>query len=274
LNSEEEIEFGDEAKRFHAVLSQAKRVLVTSHRRPDGDGMGSMSALKSILTTPNRTVILYSPDPPSKRYSWLPHVAYWKRSLLPTESFDITIVVDCADPALLTDVLPEPARCGTVVTMDHHARGRRFGDISLFAENAPAVAVLIVRLSHGFQWTISKDAATALYVSLVSDTGWFRHANTNAEALSVGADLVTAGALPQEISASLEERPSLVKAKLNGLALSRLQQVCEGRAGLLVVDRKEVEAIGATWEDTNSLVNWTRGISGVSLGVMIAVSEG
>ena len=106
------------------------------------------------------------------------------------ERFDCTIVVDCADIALLGDTLPPPEVCGTLITLDHHASGRPFGDIAVWDASAAAVGVLVHRIAVHQGWPITPEAAVPLYVSLISDTGGFRHANTNAEALHVGSELI------------------------------------------------------------------------------------
>ena len=53
-------------------LREAKRVLLTSHRRPDGDGTGSMAGLASLLRAAGKTAVIYSIDPIARRYKWLP----------------------------------------------------------------------------------------------------------------------------------------------------------------------------------------------------------
>lgn len=266
--------FEEAARRATEAVGGAKRILVTSHRRPDGDGLGCMSALGSLLAGPGRSVVLYNPDAASRRYAWMPNLGAMRRRLHDNERFDVTIVVDCADPDLMVGVLPAPERCGTVVMIDHHARGKLFGDIVLHDGMAAAVSVLIVRWASLAGMSLTKDIASALYVSLVSDTGWFRHANTNAEALRIGAVLIDAGAVPQDVSASLEERPSLQRSKLTGLALSHLEVVCDGRVGMICISQAEVEAAGCSWEDIDGLVNLARGIDGTVVGVMLASGQG
>ena len=64
------------------------------------------------------------------------------------ERFDCTIVVDCADIALLGDTLPPPEVCGTLITLDHHASGHPFGDIAVWDPAAAAVGVLVHRIAQ------------------------------------------------------------------------------------------------------------------------------
>ncbi len=200
-------------------LRRAQRVLLTSHRRPDGDGTGSMAALASLLRAQGKTAVIYSVDAIARRYKWLPLVHTTVNTISFDERFDCTIVVDCADITLLGDTLPPPEVRGPLITLDHHASGHPFGDIAVWDPVASAVGVLVFRIAQREGWPITMESAVPMYVSLISDTGGFRHANTNAEALHVASELVRAGVVPSQVAASLEERPSPGKLRLLGSVL-------------------------------------------------------
>ena len=255
-------------------LRDAKRILLTSHRRPDGDGTGSMAGLASILRAAGKVATIYSVDPIARRYRWLPLVNTTVHTIPFDERYDCTIVVDCADISLLGDALPPPEVCGTLITLDHHASGRPFGDIAVWDPSAAAVGVLVHRIAEREKWPVTAEAAVPLYVSLISDTGGFRHANTNAEALHVGSELIRAGVVPATIAASLEERPSPGKLRLLGSVLSTLELHCAGRAGVLSVTTDMVDGARASWEDIEGMVNWARNVEGVQVGVLLTTAKG
>jgi phosphoesterase RecJ-like protein len=265
---------GAALERACAVLRAARRILLTSHRRPDGDGTGSMVGLASLLRAQGREAVVYSVDPIGRRYRWLPLVGSIVHTIPFDERFDCTIVVDCADISLLGDTLPPPEVCGTLITLDHHASGHPFGDIAVWDPGAAAVGVLVHRIAEREGWPLTTEAAVPLYVSLISDTGGFRHANTNAEALRVGSELVRAGVVPATIAASLEERPSPGKLRLLGSVLSTLELHCAGRAGVLSVTTAMVEGARASWEDIEGMVNWARNVEGVQVGVLLTTAKG
>jgi phosphoesterase RecJ-like protein len=264
----------DMLQRACAVLRGAERVLLTSHRRPDGDGTGSMAGLASLLRARGKTAVIYSVDPIARRYKWLPLVGSTVQTIPFDERFDCTVVVDCADITLLGDTLPPREVCGHLITLDHHASGHPFGDIAVWDPMAAAVGVLVHRIAVREGWQITIEAAVPLYVSLISDTGGFRHANTNAEVLSVAAALIRAGVVPSAIAASLEERPSPGKLRLLGSVLSTLELHCAGRVGLLTVTTDMVEGARASWEDIEGMVNWARNVEGVQVGVLLTTAKG
>ena len=255
-------------------LRDAKRVLLTSHRRPDGDGTGSMCGLASLLRAREIEAVIYSLDPIARRYRWLPLASTTVHTMAFDARFDCTVVVDCADIALLGGALPPPEVCGTLITLDHHASGRPFGDIAVWDPAASAVGVLVHRIAVELGWPVTPECAIPLYVSLISDTGGFRHANTNAEALHVASELIRAGVIPATIAASLEERPSPAKLRLLGSVLSSLELHCGGRAGVLSVTTEMVEGARASWEDIEGMVNWGRNVDGVQVGVLLTAAKG
>lgn len=255
-------------------LRDAQRILLTSHRRPDGDGTGSMCGLASLLRAAGKVAVIYSVDPIARRYKWLPLANTTVHTIGFDERFDCTVVVDCADRSLLGDTLPPPEVCGTLITLDHHASGHPFGDIAVWDPTAAAVGVLVHRISVAEGWPVTLEAAIPMYVSLISDTGGFRHANTNAEALAVGSELVAAGVVPSAIAGSLEERPSPGKLRLLGSVLSTLELNCAGRVGVLSVTTDMVEGARASWEDIEGMVNWARNVEGVQVGVLLTTAKG
>jgi phosphoesterase RecJ-like protein len=268
------IDAADALERACARLRAAQRILLTSHRRPDGDGTGSMAGLASLLRAQGKTAVIYSMDPIARRYKWLPLANTTVHTISFDEHFDCTIVVDCADVTLLGDTLPPPEVCGPLITLDHHASGRPFGDIAVWDPTAAAVGVLVWRIARHEGWPLTIEAAIPLYVSLISDTGGFRHANTNAEALLVGSELIDAGVVPATIAASLEERPSPGKLRLLGSVLSTLELHCAGRVGVLSVTTDMVEGARASWEDIEGMVNWARNVEGVQVGVLLTTAKG
>ncbi len=210
----------------------------------------------------------------ARRYKWLPLAGTTVNALTFDERFDCTIVVDCADIALLGDTLPPPEVRGQLITLDHHASGHPFGDIAVWDPSAAAVGVLVFRIAEREGWTVTSEAAIPMYVSLISDTGGFRHANTNAEALYVGSELIKRGVVPSTIAGSLEERPSPGKLRLLGAVLSTLELHCAGRAGVLSVTTDMVEGARASWEDIEGMVNWGRNVEGVQVGVLLTTAKG
>ena len=255
------------------LVQGAANLLVTCHVSPDGDAIGSASALATLLVEHGKKVVLYNPDPVPRGLRFLPRTGEFVRKLPAEARFDLTVVVDCGDRKLLGEKFPSPEVTGPLLVFDHHAASRPFGDVFLTDPAAASVGEILARLADELGWPLSRDAAIALYVSLVTDTGSFRYANTGAEALRLAARLVDLGVEPWAIARELGERSSLARLKLLAAALGSIELEQRGRVAVMVMTDAAVKAAGATWEDTEGLVNYARAIEGVEVSVFLATTK-
>ncbi len=252
----------------------AERILLTCHRGPDGDSVGSLVALASMLKGLGKKVVLYNPDLVPRYLKWLPHSRSFVQQLKKKARFDLTLVVDCGDAKLLGDKFPEQEVTGFVVALDHHGSGRPFGDLFVSEPSVAAIGVMVAQLADLLEWTISEDAALGLYVSIVTDTGGFRYANTNAEVLRLAARLVDeAGIDPAELGAYLTQDASPGRYRLLSRLLGELDVVLGGKVAFMVITAELVKECKATWEDTEGLINYARSLRGVECGVLICPSK-
>jgi len=256
------------------LLRAAEKVMVTCHLGPDGDAVGAMVAMASLLKQRGAQVTLYNPDLVPRRLKWMRPCKEVVHRLPRSARFAATVVMDCGDAALLGPDFPGPEVTGQLIVIDHHASGRPFGDLFLCDPDAASVGVMVYRLAASLGWPLTQDAAVALYVSLVSDTGSFRYANTNAEALRLAADLVEHhGVGPWEVSERLSEQGTLARCRLLAAALATLEPVLGSHVVFMTITEEMVKAAAATWDDTDGMVNYARSIRGVECGVLIAPAK-
>ncbi len=262
-------------ERAAADIEAAGRVMVTSHLGPDGDGVGSMVALASILRERGQRVTVYSPDLIPRALKWLPHAKRGVVHKLGEHSrFDVTVVVDCGDEKLLGRSFPGPEVTGRVIALDHHARGAAFGDLYVCDPEAASTGVLIARMAQGRGWPLPPAAALGLYVSIAADTGFFRYSNTNAEALRLAAWCVGEGGVdPGIVSERMNERNRLSRYRLLSAALATVETTLGGRVAFMTVTREMVQAARASWDDTDGLPNYVRAIEGVECGVLLTPAK-
>ncbi len=264
----------NELERAVELLATAKKVMITCHLGPDGDSVGSMVALTSLLRQRGAEVTLYNPDLVPRHLKWLPLCKGLSHRLPKAASFEVTVVVDCGDAKLLGPDFPPPEVTGTLLILDHHASGRPFGDVVVCDPDAASVGVLVARLAARLGWTLTPEAALGLYVSLFTDTGSFRYANTNAEALRLAADLVEIhGVHPWAVSERLSEQGTLARTRLLAAALGTLEPVCGGAVVFMTITAEMVNASGGSWDDTDGMVNHARSIKGVECGVLITPAK-
>ena len=235
-------------------LAAAQQVLLTCHRGPDGDSVGSLVALAALLKEQRKTVVLYNPDLVPRHLKWLPHTKGFVQQLKKNAKFDLTMVVDCGDPKLLGDAFPGKEVTGEIVALDHHGSGRPFGDLFISDPSVAAVGVMVAEIADTLQWPLNREAALGIYVSIVSDTGGFRYANTNAEVLRLAARLVEeAGVEPSLVGDKMSHDSSPGRYKLLARVLTEMQLGVSGKAAFIVITPELLKECGAAWEDTHIL---------------------
>jgi phosphoesterase RecJ-like protein len=162
---------------------------------------------------------------------------------------------------------------GVVVNVDHHPGNTRYGTLNLVDLPAAAVGEIVADLLDVLGWPLSKDVATNLWVSLVTDTGSFRYSNTTPKALALGARLVAAGARPGPVNEFLFEAAPLASLKLEALVLGTLALHAGGAVATVELPRRFFGESGAAESDTEGLVNRARGILGVKAAALLREGE-
>ncbi len=266
----------DEFEAARAWLMSCHRPSVVTHRRPDGDALGAVAGLTLALHALgiDATAALFEPFP--TRYELLRDSVTWhdwtaERDAL-TSTCDALLVLDtCSVQQLepIADWLPQAPR---TLVIDHHptrdAIGTRPGDLRLLDESAGAVCLLVAELlkTAGVAWTPA--LATALFVGLATDTGWFRFSNTDARLLRMTAELTAAGAAVNAIYRAIYEQDSPARLRLTGRMLQALELHADGQLALLKLRRADFDAAGADRTMTEDLVNEAGRLAGVEATVL------
>jgi phosphoesterase RecJ-like protein len=255
-------------------LRKAGKILLTAHRGPDGDSIGSLVALAALLREHGKEATLYNPDLVPRNLKWLPHARSFVRRLKKQSRYDVTVIVDCGDRQLLGDDFPAAQVTGPLIVLDHHTTVRPFGDMFIGDPAAACVGVLVTRLAGHLGWDLSAAAAQGVFVSLVADTGSFRYANANAEAFRLAADLVERGLVDAwSIQERMHERVPLSRYRLLAAALAGLELALDGKVAFIVLTQETLEQAKASWEDSAGIVNYARTIDGVECGVLITPAK-
>lgn len=250
-----------------AALERARRVLVTMHRFPDGDALGSALGLARALREWGKEVVVYSADPVPPVLRFLPGADEVRGRVGPEERFDVTVSCDAGDLHRLGPDLPGPDRRGLLVNLDHHLSTPGFGDLNLVDPRAASVGVLVHRLLAAAGRPPSRETALALYVSLVSDTGSFRYANTGPEAHRLAASLLETGIDPWEVSSRIYESQPPERLRLLSRVLETLTVEGDGRLASLEVTRRMREETGSEEEIEGGFVTYPRSIAGVEVSI-------
>jgi len=247
-----------------ALLSERDRFLILSHRRPDGDTVGSSAALCLALRALGKQADILENPQLTPRYA-----PYWQgltRTDVPEDACIIS--VDVAAPDML---LPGAEHLADRIELclDHHETNPGYAGINCIAPDYAAAGDLIYELLQFMELPLDKTMAEALYLAVSTDTGGFRHANTDAHAFLVAAACCAAGADIFPMNRSLFAVKSPARIRLESELGASIRFFSGGKIALCTLSIATMQRLGATEDDADDLSNYPRSIEGVELGILI-----
>ena len=258
------------ADRVAELLSgPARKVVVTTHRKPDGDAAGSMIAMARILRGLGHDVVMWHVEGPGlpDHLTWLLEPGETVVSG-PVDDRDerIVVSVDAATSHRVTD--DDPCMLGEpIINIDHHHDNPLWGHFNLVDGHASSTAEMVVRVADALGVSIDEHIALPLYVGLVTDTGRFSYANTGAEAHVVAARLIDAGVEPALVYRHLFEGVPFGDMRLFGRAVASSRAELGGRFVVAVITDDDVAAAGGT--DSDGVAEALRAVEGAEVSAVI-----
>lgn len=243
-------------------LASARRIVIASHVRPDGDAIGSLLGLGLALLDAGKQVQMILVDGCPGSFRYLEGSNLIKNA--PEGEHDTFITVDCADfkrTGKVFENLGQPD-----INIDHHKTNEKFGKLNLIEAEEVATSAILTNHLPAWDLRITQPVAAALLTGIITDTLGFRTSNTTPEALRQAATLMETGVDMPEIYMRALVRRSFPSARYWGAGLSSL----ESRHGIVwgtltTADRKKA---GYGGNDDADLINIISAIDGNKVGMI------
>jgi phosphoesterase RecJ-like protein len=249
-------------------------VAVAAHINPDGDAVGSVLGVAEVLSAADKNVVVIPQKNVSAKYGFL---SGWDRFLRPWEpggSVDLLMCLDAGEFDRLPEIAQKLVNAGTpAVNVDHHVSNDGFGTASWVDPTAPSTSYMIYTLFKEGGYEITSAAAEALYVGLLTDTGGFSYANATADAFAAAAELVEIGVKPFDVEKNLYGGSELSHYHLFGAILGTISRAGVGDIVYMYATREMLETTGADPADTEGIVDVTKQVGGMRLGVFFRETE-
>jgi phosphoesterase RecJ-like protein len=242
-------------RRAVVLFTANERFVLTTHRDPDGDGLGAQAALAEALEQLGKEVRVINSSPVPAHYRFLRGSGTFERYREAThravvEGADVVILLDAAHPERTGRLAPALLGYrGVTLAIDHHQL-RGWAQLDLVDPDACATTELIDELLARLSVTLTPSMAEALYAGLVADTLAFRTAHTTAAVHNRAARLLEAGANLARVHEALFASWPLGRLKLQGHFLARLRTAVGGRLVWGVVERRDFRR----WRQTPAAV--------------------
>lgn len=245
-----------------------ERFAVFTHISPDGDALGSSFALCSLLRSMGKQAVTVLIDPVPWKYD-LPEFRDLYVMLADADFSDTQacIAVDCATLARLGKG-SEQFNSLPTLSIDHHESNERFARNN-YVEESPATAQIIYELFRAAEQPVSLDAAAAIYMGIIADTGNLSYPCTTAHTFEICAELARSGLDTSAIAERVFYTRSVQSTKLIGVFIRNLHLYAEDRIAISHLSGAALANLGASSSDTEELINYARDIVTVEVAVFL-----
>lgn len=257
-----------EKTRAAALLREWDKILVMSHASPDGDTLGSASALLRGLASLGKQVDFFCADPVPEKFSYL----FEGLTLGGFEPAHV-MTVDVADKALLGKT-PQDLVDRIELAIDHHGTHVPFAPTRWVEPEAAATVELIYALLKELAVDLDQATADCLYTGLTTDTGCFRYRSVTPRTHRIAGDLLELGARGGDINQRMFESKSKAQVEAERLVMDTMEFYWEGKCAMIQVPLSVFPRTGVKESDLEGLASLPREIQGVVLGVTLKEKDG
>lgn len=261
-------------EKLEKIVSGAKLIGISGHMHPDGDCVGAVLActlyLKKVL---GDSVKIYSYlESISNSFTMLDGLSLINTNYqFPDKPFDLFISLDCGSADRLGRCEKAFNEANGKIVFDHHLTNTGFGDVNFIYPSASSTCEVLYQFMD--YKMIDLPIAEALYVGIMHDTGVFKYSCTSENTMCIVGHLMSKGINTADLIDKTFFMKSFLQVKTLGYALNQAKLGLEGKLISTVLTLKDLEMLGATSADTESVVSEIRTTEGVEVAVFIREDE-
>lgn len=269
-----EISYSD----INSHIKSNQNIIITTHLNPDGDAIGSSTALNHYLRSIGKNSRIINHDPTPKNLQFLDNglIEIFEEDQHKNDfkNAELIFVLDLNDAKRLKsigDVLGETN--ATIIVIDHHLEPKEFADFYKIDLEKASTCELVYELIENANGTLTTEIANSIYTGILTDTGSFRFDRTTARTFEIASKLCEAGVKPERIYDYIMNSNSLPGYKLYGKVLSGIEIYGDGLIGVLTVLESDYEQTGGTKEDLEGIASSPLSIEGVNIALLLTESK-
>ena len=266
-------------QQIEAEIKAASNIVITSHKSPDGDSIGSSLGLLHFIEKLGKTATVCHPDPAPSFLYWLDTSSFLLMTEQPeavTAAFEKADLVFCLDYNATNRIGPdmqallEAVTCKTVM-IDHHLNPEPFPTLTVSETNASSTSELIVELieQSGHGDLLDQKIGTPLYLGILTDTGSFRFSSVQPRTHEVLAKLLAAGVEHHLVHEVLSDNNTASRLRLQGYAMCEKLEIMEDyMVAVISLSKEELAKYNYQKGDTDSLANQVLSIKGMKAAIV------
>ncbi len=241
-------------------LSNHDNILLLTHVRPDGDTLGSASALCSALRRCGKKAALFkNPDITPK------YMKYIEQYVDADFAYDCVVAVDVAEKHMFPmGFTGEADAC-----IDHHPTNSHYAAELLLRPEKASCGEAVLEVIKELNGNVTPEEASLLYMAVSTDCGCFRYANVTAETFAAASELASYGASVQALNFDLFRQVSRARIILEGEICSGLKFYKDGAVVVATVTKEMLKNAGATDDDCDDIAGIPGRVAGCVVSMVI-----
>ncbi|MCK5401674.1 MAG: bifunctional oligoribonuclease/PAP phosphatase NrnA [Flavobacteriaceae bacterium] len=260
------------------LLTKPKRIVIVTHKNPDGDAIGSSLGLSHYLKSKDHDVIAITPNDYPDFLKWIPG----EDTIIKHESETVTAnaLIESAELIFTLDFNAlnrtgnmEPhliAAKGIKIMIDHHQQPE---DYAKYVYSDISICSTSQMIYHFLEMlddvnAIESAIATCLYVGIMTDTGSFRFASTTSTTHRVIADLIDKGANNAQIHSNVYDTNTFSRLQLLGRSLNNLRVIPELKTAYITLSQEELNQYNFKKGDTEGVVNYALSLNNINFAAI------
>ncbi len=261
------------SKKFFELINSSKTIFITGHSKPDGDTIGSSLALKCVLNKlGKKNIDIVMNDKVKDCYDFLPNIKSIKFGNHISKKYDLGIILECSDIARVGFKL-DFSSFKNIINIDHHQNSNKTSNenswLNIIYPRYASCAEIIFDILENNNFAIDKKIALCLYVGIVTDTGKFQWANTDAHVFETSAKLLRYGVDTFYVYKNIYGNKSIASTILLGKVLQSIKLKKVGRyvVSYIEADLKMFEDTNTNATDTEEFINFAISIKDVDIAI-------
>jgi phosphoesterase RecJ-like protein len=276
----------EEARKIFEAIEKANSIVITSHRSPDGDSMGSSAAVYHLLKNLGKHPTICHPDPSPSFISWVREDLNWFDFESDPEGVktkmaeaDLIFCLDYNGADRLGHGMEDLLRESQAfkIMIDHHPHPEDFVNIAVSRTSECSTCQIVFQLIEegGKLAHVDTKVAQAIYLGIITDTGSFRFSSVNAQTHEIASFLLTKDINHSLIHERTFDDVRMERLMLHGYAMSsKLEVINHYHIAFIALSEEELKRFNYKKGDTDGLVNIALSISGVKVAVFFAEKDG
>ena len=248
-----------------------KKIAIAGHIRPDGDCVGSCTALYLYLKQNKEEFGIEEVDvylePFGNEFRVLKGTEEIKHSYESDTEYDLFISLDCGSLDRLGNAQKYFQSAGKTINIDHHISNSFFAQVNHVVDDASSSCEVLYDLFE--EEKITREVAECLYVGLIHDTGVYKHSNTSPKTLKVAGCLINRGVPFSKLIDETFYARTFMQTQLLGRCLMESRLILDGRVIVSSVDHNILELYQAGHADLDGVIDQLRVTKGTEAAIFL-----